>query len=101
MTSLGGDCSGFVSLVYRLYGRILARDADLQWDDAQARPVEKPDLLAGDLVFFGTKGISHVGLYRGDGRFINATTYETPSVREDLLDDPHWVELYKGARRLQ
>jgi hypothetical protein len=20
-------------------------------------------------------------------------------VREDALDDPHWVELYKGARR--
>lgn len=101
MTSLGVDCSGFVSLVYRLHGRTLPRDADLQFDDPRARPVEKADLVAGDLVFFGKKSISHVGLYMGGGRFINATTYETPMVREDHLEDPHWVELYKGARRPQ
>ena len=35
----------------------------------------------------------------GDGRLTSATTYETPVVREDLVDDPHWVEIYKGARR--
>jgi hypothetical protein len=38
-------------------------------------------------------------MYLGDGRFINATTYETPVVREDRLDDAHWVALYQGARR--
>ena len=63
--------------------------------------MDKADLVAGDLVFFGKSSITHVGLYMGGGRFINATTYETPVVREDHLDDPHWVELYKGARRPQ
>jgi len=99
MTPLGLDCSGFVSLVYRVHGRILPRDADLQFDDPKAAPVEKDALRAGDLVFFGRAKISHVGLYLGEGRFINATTYRTPMVREDRLDDPHWTALYKGARR--
>ena len=101
MTPLGVDCSGFVSLVYRVHGRLLPRDADLQFDDPEATPVEKDRLAAGDLLFFGRKTITHVGMYVGDGRFIDATTYETPVVREDLVDDPHWVELYKGARRPQ
>ena len=39
------------------------------------------------------------GLYVGDGRFISATTHETPVVREDRLDDPHWSSSYPGARR--
>lgn len=99
MTPLGVDCSGFVSLVYRVHGRVLPRDADLQFEDPEATPVERDRLAAGDLLFFGRNTITHVGMYMGDGRFIDATTYETPVVREDRLDDPHWTELYKGARR--
>jgi cell wall-associated NlpC family hydrolase len=99
MTPLGVDCSGFVSLVYRMHGRILPRDADLQFEDPQAAPVERAELRPGDLVFFGKKSISHVGMYLGDDRFINATTHEAPVVREDRLDDPHWAEIYRGARR--
>ncbi len=103
MTPLGIDCSGFVSLVYRVHGKVLPRDADLQFEDPKARAVERPDLHVGDLLFFGRAAnkITHVGMYLGDGRFINATTHETPVVREDLLDDPHWAALYQGARRPQ
>jgi cell wall-associated NlpC family hydrolase len=103
MTPLGVDCSGFVSLVYRVHGKVLARDADLQFEDPKARAVERPDLHVGDLLFFGRapSKITHVGMYLGEGRFINATTHETPVVREDRLDDPHWAALYQGARRPQ
>ena len=101
MTPLGIDCSGFVSLVHRAHGRVLLRDAHLQFADPQAEVVERTDLRPGDLVFFGRAAskITHVGLYLGDGRFINATTHETPVVREDRLDDAHWAPLYQGARR--
>jgi cell wall-associated NlpC family hydrolase len=101
MTPLGIDCSGFVGLVYRVHGHVLPRDADLQFGDPTAAVVERADLLPGDLLFFGRAAskITHVGMYLGDGRFINATTYETPVVREDRLDDDHWVALYQGARR--
>jgi cell wall-associated NlpC family hydrolase len=101
MTPLGLDCSGFVSLVYRVHGRVLPRDADLQFRDPRADVVARADLLAGDLLFFGRAPdkITHVGMYLGAGRFLNATTHETPVVREDLLDDVHWAALYQGARR--
>jgi len=99
MTPWGVDCSGFVSAVYRSGGLLLPRDADLQWGDPQAQPVERAALQPGDLLFFGRKQISHVGMYAGDGLFVHATTYLTPRAQESRLDDPHWVELYRGARR--
>jgi gamma-D-glutamyl-L-lysine dipeptidyl-peptidase len=101
MTARGIDCSGFVSRVYDANGVDLPRDADLQFRDPNVAPVERGALAAGDLVFFGqgAQSITHVGLYLGDGRFINATTHETPVVREDRLDDPHWSSIYQGARR--
>jgi hypothetical protein len=47
-------------------------------------------------VFFGEKKITHVGMYVGDGRFINATTHTRPDVHEESLEDPYWVALYAG-----
>jgi cell wall-associated NlpC family hydrolase len=101
MTAHGIDCSGLVSRVYHANGVELPRDARLQFADADATPVERGALSLGDLVFFGSGpgDITHVGLYAGDGRFIDATTHETPVVREDRLDDPHWSPIYQGARR--
>lgn len=99
MTPWGLDCSGFVSAVYRASGRLLPRDADQQWGDPGAQPVERAALEPGDLVFFGGESIGHVGLYAGDGRFLHATTHERPVVQESRLDEPHWTEIYRGARR--
>ena len=101
MSAHGVDCSGLTSRVYAVNGVDLPRDADMQFDDPRARPVERADLRQGDLVFFGQKKITHVGLYVGDGRFINATTHTRPDVHEESLDDPYWVALYRGARRPQ
>jgi cell wall-associated NlpC family hydrolase len=99
MSAHGLDCSGLTSQVYALNGVALRRDAHMQFEDG--RPVERADLRPGDLVFFGEKKITHVGLYAGDGRFINATTHTRPDVHEESLDDPYWVKLYRGARRFQ
>ena len=101
MTAHGIDCSGLASRAYHAHGVGLPRDADLQFEDPNSAKVERAELQAGDLVFFGSAPdkITHVGLYVADGRFINATTYETPAVHEDRLDDPHWSAIYQGARR--
>lgn len=100
MSFHGVDCSGLMSRVYAANGIDLLRDADIQFTDPRALPVERHALQAGDLVFFGEKKITHVGMYVGDGRFISATTYQTPAVREDALDDPYWKAIYRGARRM-
>jgi cell wall-associated NlpC family hydrolase len=101
MTVRGIDCSGLVSRVYHANGFELPRDADQQFADPNADAVGRDKLEPGDLLFFGDdeKSITHVGLYLGDGRFINATTHQVPSVHEDRLDDPHWSAIYQGARR--
>jgi gamma-D-glutamyl-L-lysine dipeptidyl-peptidase len=101
MSARGIDCSGLTSRVYAANGVALLRDTGLQFDDPRARPIERALLRPGDLVFFGETKITHVGLYVGDGRFINATTHTRPDVHEEALDDPYWVALYRGARRPQ
>jgi cell wall-associated NlpC family hydrolase len=40
-------------------------------------------------------------MYLGDGQFISATTYQTPMVRIDRLDDPHWSHLLVEMRRVK
>jgi cell wall-associated NlpC family hydrolase len=103
MTAHGIDCSGLVSRVYHANGVALPRDAGLQFDSSEVVPVERGALQPADMVFFGRspEAITHVGLYVGAGRFISATTHETPVVHEDRLDDPRWAPAYQGARRLR
>lgn len=102
-SSYGYDCSGFMQMLIRQRGKLMPRDADIQaaWDGLAS--VEKKDLQPGDLLYFGSseKRITHTGMYIGDGRFINATTHETPMVRIDNLNEPYWTKLLVAARRLK
>ena len=102
-SSYGYDCSGFMQMLIRRRGKLMPRDADIQaaWDGLTA--VDRKDLQPGDLLYFGSsvQRITHTGLYIGDGRFINATTHETPMVRIDNLNEPYWTKLLVAARRLK
>ncbi len=102
-SSYGYDCSGFTQMLIRQRGRLMPRDADIQaaWDGLI--PVERKDLQPGDLLYFGSsiQRITHTGMYIGDGRFINATTHETPMVRIDNLNEPYWTKLLVASRRLK
>jgi cell wall-associated NlpC family hydrolase len=98
-TPLGIDCSGFVQLVYGLNGVQLLRDSRIQYTQPDLAPVERGELQAGDLLFFGQERISHVGMYIGAGEFIHATAHVTPVVQISRLDEPHWTELFWGATR--
>ena len=75
-SSKASDCSGFVKLVYYSQGIILARDASQQ--ARYGEPVDfsnMNNLLPGDLLFFGRTAlrIGHVGIYLGNGDFINSS----------------------------
>jgi gamma-D-glutamyl-L-lysine dipeptidyl-peptidase len=102
-SAYGYDCSGFTQMLMRRRGYLMPRDAKDQATWASLVPVARDELKPGDLLYFGSseKRITHTGMYIGDGQFINATTYDRPVVRIDRLDDPHWVKLLVGARRVK
>ena len=102
-SSFGYDCSGFAQMLCRRRGINLPRDAQPQADWSGAKPVERADLAPGDLLYFGSSAghITHTGVYLGDGKFIDATTHETPMVRIDDLNDPYWTRLLVAMRRVK
>ncbi len=77
------DCSGLVQAAYRSAGVSLPRTTYAQID--AGRRVARSELLPGDLVFFYS-GISHVGIYVGDGRMIHAPNPSAP-VRVAPIDE--------------
>jgi murein DD-endopeptidase len=68
----GFDCSGLALYVHERVGVAIPRTAAEQ--RRAAHPVPLGQLAPGDLVFFriGARGIDHVGVYAGGGRFIHA-----------------------------
>ena len=96
---LGFDCSGFVQLIYKMGGIPILRDADIQMEKSGLAEVVKGQEQAGDLVFFGSRSIGHVGMMIDGELFINATTSDAPIVQIDRLKDEYWQKIYRGARR--
>jgi cell wall-associated NlpC family hydrolase len=94
----GFDCSGFIRYVFGKSGVSMPRMADAQFELGQA--VSKQRLQPGDLVFFTTyaPGASHVGIYLGEGKFINASS--SRGVVVDRMDNSYWGPRYIGARRV-
>jgi cell wall-associated NlpC family hydrolase len=103
VSTYGYDCSGFTQMLVRQRGILMPRDADVQAGWSGVIPVERKDLKAGDLLFFGgspTK-ITHTGMYMGNGEFIHDTTNTHPEVQLSKLDDMPWTKLLVAARRLK
>jgi cell wall-associated NlpC family hydrolase len=86
------DCSGLMQAAYRSAGISLPRTTYAQID--AGRRVSRSELLPGDLVFFYS-GISHVGLYIGDGRMIHAPNPSAPVRVAPITEMP-----FAGATRV-
>ena len=94
----GFDCSGLTMVVYQLNGLKLPRSSRQQY--REGIPIDRNELLQGDLVFFATSGgrrISHVGIYVGKGRFIHAPG-RGKKIRTSLLTRRYYKSRYMGAR---
>ncbi|MEA2829092.1 MAG: gamma-D-glutamyl-L-lysine dipeptidyl-peptidase [Actinomycetota bacterium] len=92
----GWDCSGLTSAAYAAHGVVIPRDAD---DQAEAgTPVDRSDLRPGDLLFFGADSVTHVGMYVGGGRMIQAPATGR-RVETVPIDGPGLAARYQGARR--
>jgi hypothetical protein len=102
-SSFGYDCSGFTQMLCRRRGAPIPRDADVQAAWKGVVPVKREELKPGDLLFFGGSAdrITHTGMYIGEGKFINATTWIRPVVQICDLRDPHWTRLLVACRRLK
>ncbi|MEF2968969.1 C40 family peptidase [Paenibacillus sp. M1] len=98
VTTAGFDCSGFTRYVFQKFGVDLARVSTAQYK--QGTPVAKSQLREGDLVFFNTSGsgISHVGIYVGDGKFAHASS--SKGINIDNLDNSYYKTRYVGAKRI-
>jgi cell wall-associated NlpC family hydrolase len=92
------DCSRFTQVLLQdVYNRTLPRTAQEQYDNAEKVALE--DLKEGDLVFFNTggKGITHVGVYLLNNKFVHAST--SGGVMISDLNDTYWQPKYRGAGR--
>lgn len=97
----GMDCSGFVKHVYKETADLtLPRSArDMS---SLGESVAKSDLKPGDLVFFNTRRQpnSHVGIYKGNGEFVHASSTRHKAVTVSRMDQKYWASRFNGARRV-
>ena len=94
----GIDCSAYSgTLVHNVFGLVLPRTARDQY--AECIKLDREELLQGDLVFFNTRGgISHVGMYLGNGYFTHAST--SIGVTISNLSETYWSKKFVGGGRL-
>ncbi len=88
-TKNGIDCSAFVQVMFSTVLGIALR-----------RIQEDEELMEGDLVFFNTTGgVSHVGVYLQNNKFVHAAT--SGGVMISDLDEAYWSKRFIGAGRYQ
>jgi hypothetical protein len=96
----GFDCSGLVRYVVDRAASVnLPRTtADMS---GRGESIEPDQVAPGDLIFFNTTGRahSHVGIYVGKLRFVNAPS-TGGTVRLDYLTNPYWAKRFDGIRRV-
>ena len=96
VTTAGFDCSGFIHYVFNAAGLDTPR-TDTIGLYSRSYYVDKP--VPGDLVFFENtyrSGISHAGIYIGEGKFIHAGTKQ---VEIASLDSVYWKDKFDGFKR--
>jgi lipoprotein Spr len=95
----GIDCSAFIQrLMNDVFFIKLSKQAELQF--RQSKEIQKSELQQGDLVFFhtGRQGLSHVGFYLGDNKFIHASVNKGVCI--DDLDDTYYKNAYRNSGRV-
>ncbi|MDO4906523.1 C40 family peptidase [Neisseria sp.] len=96
-TENGFDCSGMIQYLYKNALNVNIPRTSRQMAEA-SRKISPKKLKSGDLVFFNTsgRGISHVGLYIGNGEFIHAPRSGS-TVRTERLDKPYYAQRFVKA----
>ncbi|CAN2248204.1 PcsB-like coiled-coil domain-containing protein [Bacillus vallismortis] len=94
------DCSSFVRWAYASAGVNLGPVGGTTTDTLVARgqAVSASEMKRGDLVFFDTyKTNGHVGIYLGNGTFLNDNSSHGVSI--DSMSNVYWKKAFKGVVR--
>jgi cell wall-associated NlpC family hydrolase len=95
----GFDCTGFVMFVFGQFDVSVPHNEAGQLGSGAS--IAPPDLQPGDVVVFANtyrRGLSHVGIYLGNGQFVHAVN-ESHGVMVDNLWDDYWGPRFVGASR--
>ena len=98
-TKSGIDCSAFVQAVYlSAFALSLPRTARDQYRNSHI--ISATEMKTGDLVFFNTSGgISHVGIYLQNNKFIHASTSQGVTISD--MFDPYYLRRFIGIGRIE
>jgi lipoprotein Spr len=98
-TKEGIDCSAFVQVVYaQLFQIAMPRTAREQY--SACRKISRTEVKQGDLLFFNTRGgVSHVGIYLQNNKFVHAASSGGVMI-SDVFED-YWVKHFVGAGRYE
>ncbi|MED1747614.1 MAG: PcsB-like coiled-coil domain-containing protein [Bacillota bacterium] len=94
------DCSSFVRWAFASAGINLGPVGGTTTDTlvGKGRAVSASDMKRGDLVFFDTYKVNgHVGIYLGNGTFLNDNSSHGVSV--DSMSNPYWKRYFNGVVR--
>ncbi len=92
------DCSGLTMRAFATAGVSLPHSAAAQMSYGKSVPFDK--LKPGDLVFFGRRRyVSHVGIYLGNGRMVDAP-HSGSRVKIENFGRSFGSEVFYGARRI-
>lgn len=98
-TKSGIDCSAYAgTLISSIYGISLPRTARNQY--SICTKLDREELKEGDLVFFNTRGgVSHVGVYLGNGYFTHASVGSGVTINN--LDEKYYNRKFITGGRIQ
>ncbi|MFA1737480.1 C40 family peptidase [Lysinibacillus fusiformis] len=98
-TPVGLDCSGFIFYAFNQGGLKIGRASSEGYYNGNTTSVQIP--VPGDLVFFENtykEGISHMGIYLGDNKFVHAGT---DGVEISDVTYPYWSSKLVAYKRFE
>ncbi|MEO7180361.1 MAG: C40 family peptidase [Gemmatimonadaceae bacterium] len=100
----GFDCSGLVKYVMAAFHVDLPRTAAQQARIGHEISRDPNGLRPGDLLTFGRrnrKGVSHIGIYVGQGRYVHASSVAGRVIESDLnRSGSPLIRAWRGVRRV-
>ncbi|HLF46920.1 MAG TPA: C40 family peptidase [Chitinophagaceae bacterium] len=98
-TKNGIDCSAFSKYLFAaVYGLNIPRTTREQYKITDR--ISRTQLAEGDLLFFNTRGgISHVGIYLQNNKFVHAAS--SGGVMISDIFDSYWVRRFIGVGRIK